>query len=152
MPTQTFTPAQSAPSGYDGFLLHVPEALRGTCEPGESSDSSILFSAQCTSSDGIVVTYDQYADSTSMDAAYQSAFAAQQIDPGTGSCEDHGTWPAESAYQVAGQPAGRRLCIDVQGSPTVLWTDERVTIYSNATGTDPVRLIQFWTNEAGPIQ
>ena len=39
-----------------------------------------------------------------------------------------------------------------QGSPTIIWTDERLTVYSSATGSDPVRLIQFWTNEAGPIQ
>jgi hypothetical protein len=87
-----------------------------------------------------------------MDAAYQAAFTAQQIDPDTGSCDVHTTWPAESAYQVEGQPAGRRLCADVQGSPTILWTDERLTIYSSATGSDPVRLVQFWTSEAGPVQ
>jgi len=148
----TFVPVGSPPTGFDAFLLHVPEALRASCVAGESSDQSILFSGRCTSSDGIVATYDQYADGTSMDAAYQAAFTAQQIDAGTGSCEDHATWPAESAYQVEGQPAGRRLCADIQGSPTIDWTDERLTIYSSATGPDPVRLIQFWTNEAGPVQ
>ena len=147
----TFVPVGSPPTGFDAFLQHVPDTLRASCVAGESSDQSILFSARCTSSDGIVATYDQYADGTSMDAAYQAAFTAQQIDAGTGSCEDHTTWPAESAYQVEGQPAGRRLCADIQGSPTIDWTDERLTIDSNATGSDPVRLIKFWTSEAGPI-
>lgn len=142
----------SPPAGFDAFLLHVPEAVRATCQPAESSDQSVLFSADCATPDGIAATYDQYADAASMDAAYQAAFTAQQIDPDTGSCDVHTTWPAESAYQVEGQPAGRRLCADVQGSPTVLWTDERLTIYSSATGADPVRLIQFWTSEAGPVQ
>ncbi|HEY7025480.1 MAG TPA: hypothetical protein VH371_11025 [Candidatus Limnocylindrales bacterium] len=144
--------AGSPPTGYEAFLAHVPETLRASCAPGESSDLSILFSARCASSDGIVVVYNQYADATSMDAAYQRVFMAQEIDPDTGSCEVHTTWPAESAYQVEGQPAGRRLCADVQGSPTIFWTDERLTIYSSATGSDPVRLLQFWTSEAGPVQ
>ena len=87
-----------------------------------------------------------------MDAAFQSAFADQQIDPGTGSCEDHGTWPAEGPYGVESSPVGRRLCADWQGEPTIYWTDERLNIYASATAADPVRLIQFWTTEAGPIQ
>jgi hypothetical protein len=144
--------AGSPPAGFDAFLLHVPEALRASCQPAESSDQSILFTADCATTDGITVTYAQYPDATSMDAAYQAAFEAQQIDPDTGSCDVHTTWPAEGAYQVEGQPAGRRLCADVQGSPTILWTDERLTIYSSATGSDPVRLVQFWTSEAGPVQ
>jgi hypothetical protein len=142
----------SPAAGYDTFLLHVPESLRASCVAGQSTDPSILFSTQCTSSDAIVVIYNQYADATSMDAAYQAVFAPQGIDAGSGSCEDHTTWPAESAYQVEDQPAGRRLCADVEGSPTIFWTDERLTIFSSATGSDPVRLVQFWTSEAGPIQ
>ena len=106
-------------AGFDAFLLHVPEALRASCQPAESSDQSVLFSANCATTDGITVTYAQYADATSMDAAYQAAFTAQQIDPDTGSCDVHTTWPAESAYQVEGQPGGRRLCADVQSSPTI---------------------------------
>ena len=146
------TPLGSPPTGFDAFLLHVPEALRASCLPGQSSDPDITVSAQCTSSDGIVVSYSLYADATTMDAAYQSVFATFQIDPGTGSCEDYGTWPAEGPYEVAGEAAGRRLCSTEQGSPTIYWTDDRLAISATATGSDPVRLVQFWTNEAGPIQ
>jgi hypothetical protein len=145
------TPLGSPPTGFVAFLLHVPEALRASCVPVSGSDPDITLSAQCTSSDGIVVSYNQYADATTMDAAYQAVFAHIQIDPGTGSCEDYGTWPAEGLYEIAGEAAGRRLCSTEQGSPTIYWTDDRLAISATATGSDPVRLIQFWTNEAGPI-
>jgi len=145
------TPLGSPPTGFDAFLLHVPEALRASCVLGDNA-TTFTFSATCTTSDGIVVTYAEYPDSTSMDSAYEDAFAQVQIDPGTGSCEDYGTWPAEGPYEVAGEAAGRRLCSTEQGSPTIYWTDDRLAISASATGSDPVRLVQFWTNEAGPVQ
>ena len=99
------------------------------------------------------MTYDQYGDATSMDADYEAIFAKEQIDANSGSCEDHGTWPAEGAYQVEEAPAGRRLCTDRPGSPTIYWTDDLLTILSTASSPsgDAAGLVQFWTNEAGPI-
>ena len=34
-------------------------------------------------------------------------------------CEDPTTWPAEGVYQVEGTPAGRRLCTNTAGVPTI---------------------------------
>ena len=86
-----------------------------------------------------------------MNAAFDTLFAKAQIDPNSGSCEDHATWPAESSYDAAGAPAGRRYCTDAPGTPTIYWTDERLNILSTATGADPATLVDFWTNEAGPV-
>ncbi len=136
------------------LLTNIPESVRATCATAAGSDA-ILVSATCSADGGAIsVTYDQYGDATSMDAAYETVFAREQIDQGTGSCEDHSTWPAEGPYQVQNQPAGRRLCTDRPGSSTIYWTDDRLTILSTAatsTG-DYAGLLQFWTNEAGPIQ
>lgn len=88
-----------------------------------------------------------------MDAAYKTLRDRAQIEPDTGSCEDHNTWPAEGSYKVENEPAGRRLCADQPGSSTIYWTDDRLTILSTAatsTG-DYAGLLQFWMNEAGPI-
>jgi len=133
--------------------MHVPDTIRATCTttPGTGT---VLASADCTSSDAtITVTYTQYADAASMNAAFDDAFSKAQIEANTGSCEDHATWPAESSYDVDGLPVGRRLCTDSPGSPTIVWTDERVTIISQAASSagDPAALIDFWTNEAGPL-
>lgn len=139
-------------SGLAALLAHIPEAIRGTCTINDA-EASILASASCTAgSSAISVTYDQYPEATSMDAAYEDIFGQQQIDAGTGSCEDHNTWPAEGPYQIENEPAGRRLCADQAGSSTIYWTDDRLTILSTASAADAAALVQFWTNEAGPIQ
>jgi hypothetical protein len=135
------------------LLAHVPEALRTTCSTAAGQDP-ITVSASCSASDGTIsVIYDQYADAASMAAAYAAAVSDAQIDSDSGSCEDHTTWPAEGSYDVEGAPTGRRLCIDKDGAPTISWTDERLNILSQASGAanDVAALIDFWTNEAGPI-
>ncbi len=149
-PTAPGTPA----TGYEAFLLHIPEQIRSSCVQGTGKAQTFLFNALCTSPSGFEVAYSQYADAIGMDSDYEQLFEAQQIDRDSGSCEDHATWPAEGAYQVEGSPAGRRLCIDVEGVPSIYWTDDRLIILSNAmspTG-NAAGLIEFWTNEAGPVQ
>ncbi len=83
------------------LLAHVPEAIRATCATSDGS-GGVLVSASCTADGGTIsVTYDQYGDATSMDAAYEDAFGKEQIDADSGSCEDHNTWPAEGAIQTS---------------------------------------------------
>jgi hypothetical protein len=102
---------------------------------------------------GITLNYSQYASADLRNSAYQDEFAQAQIEPDTGSCEDHSTWPAESSYDVGGQPVGRRMCVDQQGRPTIIWTDDRLNVLANATSQigDPAGLLQFWTTQAGPL-
>ena len=147
------TPRGSPTTAYEAFLLHVPDAIRPSCAQNATTDPAIEFSAQCATTDGIVVIYDEYGSADAMNAAYQAEFASIHIDANSGSCEDHATWPAESTYDVNGAPAGHRLCADVAGAPTITWTDDQLGILSVATGSaaDAPGLIAFWTNEAGPI-
>jgi len=147
------TPEPSPATPYDAFLRHVPDPIRAGCTQGSSTDPAIEFSTQCTTAGGIVVVYSEYDSADSMNTAYQKDFAGVQIDANSGACEDHSTWPAESTYEVNGAPAGHRLCADVAGAPTITWTDDQLDILSVATGqaADVPGLIEFWTNEAGPI-
>ena len=48
--------------------------------------------------------------------------------------------------------AGRWLCTDTPGTPTIYWTDERLQILSQASQSlgDHTRLVDFWMNESGP--
>ena len=146
------TPNGTPSAGYDQFLLHVPEAIRPTCvvDVVDPPNPLILFSTNCTTTDEITVVYTQYDSTDDMNAAYQDVFARVQIDPDSGSCEDEATWPAESSYDVEDVPAGRRLCTN-DPRPTILWSDDRLTILSQATGPDAVKLNEFWKTEAGPL-
>jgi len=146
------TPEASPATPYEAFLRHIPAAIRPSCTGGQAT--GIEFTTLCTTTNGIRVIYDQYDTADAMNAAYQETFATVQIDANSGSCEDHSTWPAESTYNVNGAPAGHRLCADdPNGAPTITWTDDQLAILSVATGqaTDVPGLIEFWTNEAGPI-
>jgi len=108
--------------------------------------------ASCSASaSDITVNYSMYASAELMNSAYQDVFTPLQIDPNSGSCENPSTWPAESTYDVEGAPIGRRLCTDQPGAPTIYWTDDRLNILSQASGADATQLLDFWTNEAGPI-
>jgi hypothetical protein len=143
----------SAGTPEAALLGHVPDTIRAACSTGISTDGAALAVVNCVPSATVSVSYTQYADATSMDAAYEQIFSALQIDQDSGSCEDHTTWPAESSYEVEGQPAGRRVCVDASGSATIYWTDDRLLILStaNSASADADALLEFWTNEAGPL-
>ena len=152
-PSLPATPGPSPGTPEAALLAHIPEAIRATCTTA-AGKGAIIVSATCSSADGsITVTYNQYDAADAMDGDYTNLRLDSAIEPDTGTCEDHATWPAESSYKVEGEPAGRRLCTDKPGSPTIFWTDDRLMILSQAVSntTDYVRLVDFWTNEAGPV-
>jgi hypothetical protein len=147
------TTIPSAGTPEAALLVHVPDAIRPTCTTTPGVDD-VLASADCTSVDGaLTVTYVQYASAAPMNQAYGDAVGRSQIEPNTGSCEEHDTWPAESSYDVDGELAGRRLCTDNPGSPTIVWTYDSLAIISQAAsqGGDAAGLVEFWTTEAGPV-
>jgi hypothetical protein len=45
------------------------------------------------------------------------------------------------------------LCEDIDGLPTIYWTDQRLAILAQAASesSDSAPLVEFWTHEAGPI-
>jgi hypothetical protein len=149
------TPVGSPSTANEALLLQIPLEIRPSCGQGTILGPSIVASIMCNqTTDGITVSYLQYDSVDDMNAAYQAAFKAVEIDANSGSCEDVETWPAESSYDVGGTLAGRRLCLD-EGTgnyPTIIWTYDSLAILSTADTTgDPAALIDFWTNEAGPI-
>jgi len=142
------------------LLLHVPEAVRGTCAPGAFAEP-VLARVDCTPNDDISVYYALYANETDATDAYDRAFGRAEIDRDSGRCynEADGTftattdsWPSEHEYTLSGQPIGRFLC-NVDGPPSITWTDDRLYILAVATSPtdDSDRLVSFWASEAGPI-
>jgi hypothetical protein len=153
VPSLPATPGASPGTSEAALLAHIPAAIRATCSTA-GGKGAIIVSATCTSADGsISVTYNQYDAVDAMEGDLTNLRLDSGIEPDTGTCEDHATWPAESSYKVEDEPAGRRLCTDQPGSPTIFWTDDRLIILSQAVSqtTDYERLVDFWTNEAGPV-
>ena len=151
LPTPTGTPI---PSGdwTDILLSHVPKAIHPTCT-GTADDGPILARADCSVDDGnIQVTYFQYDGYDSMFNKYDSYRIASQIEPGTGDCRDHDSWPTEDGFNISGQLAGRWLCTEALGATSIYWTDNRLNILGQATQTVPDynRFVQFWLHESGP--
>jgi hypothetical protein len=159
-PTATPTSASPSPAepspgdDYARLLSHIPPEARDDCF-GSTAVTPLLASAICTDSDREISTiYFLYSDAESMQQAYDVFTLGSGIEPDTGSCTDAQSWPAEGPYTIDQQPAGRALCLvgEEDGRPTIYWTDDRVNIFSWATGpaAEEEDLIQFWLNEAGP--
>jgi hypothetical protein len=134
------------------LLTHVPAALVDSCSASPGS-APIVVLASCIADDGVIeVTYFQYDSRDSMFQAYEGFRLISEIEPGTGDCNDPTTWPAEDVYNIDEQPSGRWLCTEALGQTTIYWTDDRLTILSQATHTtaDYARLVEFWVGESGP--
>jgi len=150
------TPPTTAPSPAtpeEALLFHVPPDIRSTCTVS-SGKGHVTLEASCSADAGdISLVYAQYDDAEAMAQDLDGLRIESGIETSTGNCEDHATWPAEGPYLAGGEPAGRRLCTDQPGSPTIYWTDDRLTILSQADqqSADYQRLVAFWANEAGPV-
>jgi hypothetical protein len=154
VPATPFVPPTGVTPDGAALLAHIPEALRASCTSMSAASSPEIPMASCTpNAGGIIVTYSQFSSPDVMNSEYQSQFGPLQIDPNSGSCEDHATWPAEGQYEVGGVTVGRRLCFDQGELPTIIWTDERLNIVASAVSqtSDPAALVDFWLHEAGPI-
>ena len=147
--------ATPIPSGdvADLLLSHIPEAIAETCFVNASGEGKIVALATCSADDdNIQVTYFQYDSYDSMFTTYEGFRLASQIEPGSGACDDHDSWPAEDEYNISGEAAGRWLCTEELGQTSIYWTDNRLNILSQATQAEPdyPRLIDFWVHESGP--
>jgi hypothetical protein len=150
-PTPTATPI---PSGdvKDQLLSHIPEKIRPTCAVTASA-GPIVARADCSVDDGnIQVTYFQYDGYDAMFTKYDGYRLASQIEPDSGDCRDHDSWPTENGFNIGGHFAGRWLCTEALGSTQIYWTDNRLNILGQATQTVPDydRFVQFWLHESGP--
>ncbi len=166
-PTENPSPshAPATPnSATEELLGHVPEGIRGSCLPTDFLEP-IVAMVSCVIGDAeITVDYVKYPDLDSMYAAYNERVRITEIETDSGLCftaeggaisATPNRWPAERLYNVAGQPAGRYLCVGPPpGFPSINWTDDRLTILGVASSGPAFvdRLVTFWVNDAGPIQ
>ena len=155
-PTETpffsIPPNPSPGAAGEELLTHVPGAIRESCTATDGV-APILAIATCVQDSGeIPILYYKYASNDEMNAAYEGFRLASQIEPDSGDCNDETTWPAEHGYTIGGVHAGRWLCTDTPGTPTIYWTDERLQILSQASQTlgDHTRIVDFWIHESGP--
>lgn len=164
------TPATSSPPATPGtptdvLLGHVPQAFRGSCTPGTFAEPAVAAITCAAENATINVTYTLYADQPSAAAQYDSSVIAAGIEGNSGRCytrNDDGRfvatrsrWPSENGYTINDEPVGRYLCYETgAGVPSIAWTDDRLYILAVAmsSGGDIDRLVDFWANEAGPVQ
>ena len=148
-PTPSMTEADTA------LLAHVPQDFRDSCTPTVAVTPAIA-SLNCNTGfeRGIFMSYTSYPDTTSMNTDYQLYVTAFGTGAGNGTCETSSDWPAEGSYTIDNVEAGRLLCVDSGGVPTMWWTDERLNILSSSFGVGDVTaddMWSFWANEAGPF-
>ena len=160
-PTGSVGPTGSAgptatpiPSGdvTDLLLSHIPPPIRPTCVVTAGS-GKIVALATCSADDGnIALTYFQYDSYDSMFNTYEGFRLASQIEPDSGDCQNHDSWPTENGFNIGGQLAGRWLCTEALGATSIYWTDNRLNILGQADQTQPdyPRLVDFWVHESGP--
>lgn len=144
-----------APGGADEVLLrsHVPPAIVDSCSTSPVG-APALASVLCTANDNsIVVSYTLYADTTSMETAYDANRAIFAPDAGSDTCETSTNWPSEYSYTIGGTPSGRVFCADLGTTPEMYWTDTRFNILSwalfSAAGTRE-DMYAFWRDDSGP--
>jgi hypothetical protein len=142
------------PTADETVLLdHVPENARNNCMRPPANQVKLNRAEQstaavvCGPSPGApIVFYYQFPDRGSMDAAY----LAQQDSSG-GDCRTNPpNFDGDAPYERGGD-AGRLSCGAVNGNHTLIWTSNNLNILVLAfQGKDPARLIDWWTNGAGP--
>jgi hypothetical protein len=150
-PTPSPTPVASG-DVTDALLSHIPLKIEPSCFV-QTGDNNIVAVAVCSSDEeNIQLSYFQYDSYESMFSAYEGFRMTSQIEPDSGDCNDHDSWPAEAGFNINGQAAGRWLCTEALGQTTIYWTDTRLNILSQATQTVPdyPRLVDFWVHESGP--
>jgi hypothetical protein len=131
----------------------VPEPIRPSCTL-EGAVGNVVRTANCSADAGALqIAYSQYDTPESLTSTFDGLRRDAQIEPDSGRCEDHATWPAEGFYRMAGEVVGRWLCVDARSGPSIFWTDARLNLLAQVVGQAPdyERLVDFWTNEAGPI-
>ena len=151
-PAPTTRPTPATPE--EALLAHVPDAIRPSCTTG-AGDFGASLAVDCSIDGGAIsVSYSEYVDLKTLGSTFFSERANSQIEPDSGNCADHATWPAEGAYTASGQQPGRFLCTDEPGAPTIYWTTDALLILGRASlpadSADYAALVDFWQNEAGP--
>jgi hypothetical protein len=160
LPPLSFPPISPGPSpsmtaNDTALLAHVPEDFRDSCTPSVAVTPA-MSSLNCNTGfeRGIYMSYTQYPDVTSMNAAYQFYVNAYGEGAGSDLCSNADNWPSEIGYTIDNEEAGRVLCSEFGTLPAMFWTDENLNILTWMFGIGEVTrddMYDFWSNEAGPF-
>jgi hypothetical protein len=134
----------------DRLRAQIPAQLRSQCREASASQP-VLAVEECSIENGrIRLVYSLFADTASMNAAYELVRSQLGVTVNSGPpgsrCTDVATWPNEGPYTVRDAPTGRLLCTFVAGQTRFEWTDRRVDVLTSATDTsgDGRRLFRLW--------
>lgn len=155
--TQSEAPSESVASGTNGtagaLLSHIPADLQATCqlvasEASPTITAGLVEEQECIppgSTTPTAVTYLQYEDAESMDAA----FNALTVDLTSGSCPSLGVAPYGSEEQ---QRVGRAACyVATSSENTITWTNEDLNILAFAVSSYLTHeQLTSWWQYAGP--
>jgi hypothetical protein len=159
LPPISFPPVSPGPSASPNaveaaLLLHVPEDFRDSCSATPVVQPAVAgLNCNAGLERGIFMSYTQYPDFDSMQAAYEFIVQLYGTDAGSEDCEVAGNWPSEYGYTIDEVHAGRVLCSEFGTLPQMHWTDERFNILTWSFGVGDATkedMHSFWASEAGP--
>lgn len=152
-PAATSDTAEDFPSAAEEELLsHIPESF--DCFRSDFGAGVGLAAIGCDVSAAggdISLTYHLFASEEDMYGAYDDNLAFMGVGRDAGPCES--TWPAEEAYTIGGEDAGRVACVDFGVGYIISWTDDRLLIKGYAEGfdVDQQEFLEWWSADSGPI-
>jgi hypothetical protein len=160
------SPAPSTPVGSDGpfptaaetaLLSHVPASFSSTCTRyALGRPETAVAAIECPvplDTGSMTVNYFQWPSAEEMAAAYDRNLQFIGITRDTGTCA--GTWPAEGAYTLDEQPAGRVGCGALGGvAPMMAWTDDQllISVLAEGFGAEQSAMYQWWLGDSGPVR
>jgi hypothetical protein len=132
------------------LLLHIPAAVRRTCDPDEDLRKRFRATAtvRCALPGASQVAYYSFANAAALTAAYAPTPNRLPY----GSCGPK--WNVESGYHTekSKTDVGLLTCYNVDGRAWIKWTRDDLMLYAYASrdDTNRARLFKAW-NAAGPI-
>ena len=146
------TPGGGFPNPAEQQLLgRIPASLQTpACTRATEAVPGATGAVDCFTDTPQLLTYAQFSDAGSMNAAYQERVAQAGVASETGDCSQ-GQPSEDSWVDAAGAQNGRLLCFTNEvGAPAVVWTHDEHLILGEASrpAGDPVALYEFWTGIA----
>ena len=144
------------PTAQESALLaHIPAATRNNCIRPSADQAKInvgnypVVGIVCGPTSGAaIIFYYQFANDTDMNAAY----GVPELGGADCTALPNG-FDGEHAYNRGGQ-TGRLQCSSQDNSPNkdLVWTDDQLAIEAFAfQGREPVAMIDWWRDDAGPV-
>jgi hypothetical protein len=143
------SPRPSAVPSVADLVLHIPAALRDSCELTAVASPGEFAAAICRPVDPGVerVTYRQFMDRAEMDAAFTLETTAVET-PGDADCT---VGASLVTWSVNGEERGRLACMRGEEARTrFVWTDHTLAILAVAESNEGYAKTYDWWVTAGP--